>query len=380
MMMPSDGDLPEEMIIETLLKLPVKSLLRFRCVCKSWCALFNNLNFISKYLNNDNNTRLIIHYMEKYDGPDEFGYPLFLSSLFPDETLTNLSLQAIDNPVHGELGGPYDGIFCIFGNNNRITLWNRATKESRVLPKCTISLPKYTSTFSKCIGFGLDPMNTDYKLVLIFTLWNEKLDLLYEYSHVAVYSLCTNSWRYCDCFKSNHYYMDGTFDSVYLDGICYWLSEFRDNDHKVIISFDLGNEVFEEIQEPHTLESTPTVLGIYNHSLCLLLSHHIENYYDVFVMKDKSWIKQLSVGPLNGVKKPLGFWKRGAFFVHSINEQLLLYDPDTQVMRDLGRKSFHFSVHIYKESPIRVKEEDNLLDSGIPWHLLGEYLADALLP
>nr|WRK57778.1 SLF9 protein [Citrus maxima] len=380
MMMTGDEQFLEETIIEILSKLPVKSLLRFRCICKSWCALFNKHNFISKHLNNDHNTRLIVHYMEKFDGPDESSYPLFLCSLFPDETLTNLSLQDLDNPVRGELVGPYNGIFCIFGNNNRITLWNRATKESRVLPKCTTVFPKYTSIFCKCTGFGLDPMSTDYKLVLIFTLWNEKLDLLYEFSHVAVYSLSTNSWRYCDCFKSNHYYMDGAFDSVYLDGVCYWLSEFRDNDHKVILSFHLGNEVFEEIQEPYIPESTPTILGIYNHSLCLLLLHNIENYYDIWVMKYKCWIKQLSLGPLNGVRTPLGFWKKGAFFVHSTNEQLLLYDPNTQEMRDLGRKSFHFSVHIYRESLIRVKQEDNLLDFDIPWHLLGVYQTDASLP
>lgn len=51
-------------------------------------------------------------------------------------------------------------------------------------------------------------------------------------------------------------------------------------------------------------------------------------------MKEKCWTKQLSVGPLVGVQRLLGFWKKGALLVHSNNEQLLLYDPNTQEMRD----------------------------------------------
>uniref|UniRef100_A0A6N2MZ77 F-box domain-containing protein n=1 Tax=Salix viminalis TaxID=40686 RepID=A0A6N2MZ77_SALVM len=44
--MPAGSCLPEDMIRETLLRLPVQSLLRFQAVCKRWLALITSSNFI----------------------------------------------------------------------------------------------------------------------------------------------------------------------------------------------------------------------------------------------------------------------------------------------------------------------------------------------
>ena len=38
-------DLPEEVMLEILLRLPVKSLLRFKSVCKHWLSLISDPNF-----------------------------------------------------------------------------------------------------------------------------------------------------------------------------------------------------------------------------------------------------------------------------------------------------------------------------------------------
>ncbi|KAK4727087.1 hypothetical protein R3W88_032004 [Solanum pinnatisectum] len=45
------GDFPEDLIREILLKLPVKALLRFKCVCKNWYTLIKNPCFIREHLN-----------------------------------------------------------------------------------------------------------------------------------------------------------------------------------------------------------------------------------------------------------------------------------------------------------------------------------------
>ncbi|KAJ6859807.1 hypothetical protein NC651_036189 [Populus alba x Populus x berolinensis] len=47
-----EDPLPEDLITEILSWLPVKALLQFKCVCRSWYAIITSQAFISKHLNN----------------------------------------------------------------------------------------------------------------------------------------------------------------------------------------------------------------------------------------------------------------------------------------------------------------------------------------
>lgn len=55
------SNLPDEMELDILLRLPVKSLLRFKAVCKPWATLINDPNFVKTNLhptNQGNNINL----------------------------------------------------------------------------------------------------------------------------------------------------------------------------------------------------------------------------------------------------------------------------------------------------------------------------------
>ncbi|KAK3437513.1 hypothetical protein EUGRSUZ_C02180 [Eucalyptus grandis] len=65
--MSGGSDLPEEILIQILLKLPVKSLVRFRCVSKSWDSLITHPSFVSLHLRHamaghDRSVILLRHY------------------------------------------------------------------------------------------------------------------------------------------------------------------------------------------------------------------------------------------------------------------------------------------------------------------------------
>ncbi|KAL9461734.1 hypothetical protein AB3S75_004682 [Citrus x aurantiifolia] len=380
MVLLDDEDSPEDVMVEILSRVPVKSLIRLSCVCKSWYALIKNPDFISKHLKSDVNTRLIVIYARE-DDTDEHRYPKEYFCLFPDETLEDLSLQDLSTqePVLGSFKGLYSGIVFIEGLNNRVTLWNIATRESITLPKYRATIPRYTRVFRTLIGFGLDPKTKDYKVVLILTLWDEKRDSLSAFFLVAVYALRTNSWRNLELLKSIHYPkpMRLSSERTYLDGVFYWLLELKIDNHTVILSFHMADEKFQEIRGPCVLESIfEATLGIYNQSLSLLLLDTVDNCFKIWVMRKKNWIKQLSVGPFTEIFQPLLFWKKGAFFVESNSSQLLLYEPDTGKLRDFELECCWFSIYIYTESLITLKGGDKVFDFDIPWHVLGVYETD----
>lgn len=360
----NNGEFSEDMLIEILSRLSVRSLLKFRCVCKSWCDLFESPSFISKHLNNEDNMRLTVRYVDSDDdGSDEFSYPRICFSLFLDETLADLSSQDLvpQMPIFGVVMGPYDGIFCSLVNDHRIAIWNLATRECKALPKRVPILPDNIEISNSYVGFGLDPISNYYKLVWILTLWDEKRCMFCECADVAVYTFCTNSWRNFQSFEMSLHNVRDELDSTYHNGVCYWLT-MRHGCHELILSFCLGNENFQEIQGPCIPEAAPKTLGVYNGSLCLLLLDKTKSCFDMWMMKDRYWTKHFSTRSIVAVDRPIGFWKNGAFFIRSSTGQLLLYDPSTGEMRDLELRSCEFFTYIYKESIITLKAKDNLFD------------------
>ncbi|KAL7218697.1 hypothetical protein ACSBR2_011880 [Camellia fascicularis] len=65
-------NLPQEVLFDILARLPVKSLLQMRCVCKSWNSLINSPIFITSHMNqtlsNNNNELLLLRHHN--DGKD----------------------------------------------------------------------------------------------------------------------------------------------------------------------------------------------------------------------------------------------------------------------------------------------------------------------
>lgn len=91
----SNDDISEDVIVEILSRLPVKSLLRYRCACEFWYALIKSPRLISRHLKNynDDNSRLAVNYVNA----SVYNEPTYV--LFPDETLTNLSSHEILEPL-----------------------------------------------------------------------------------------------------------------------------------------------------------------------------------------------------------------------------------------------------------------------------------------
>ncbi|XP_054820752.1 F-box/WD-40 repeat-containing protein 1-like [Prosopis cineraria] len=166
------ANLRKDLITDIMARLPVKSLLRFKCVAKSWYAQITNSSFITKHLERSNlitkNRHLkIIFHLSNREVPS--AHPCFLKIRVP--------MQSI-NPISS-------------GSEGRIILWNPGTKEVKVIQR-TQTEPRTLECTG--VGFGFEPAKEDCKVVRL-SKWPFDEE---EAPLVEVYSLNTDSWRTID--------------------------------------------------------------------------------------------------------------------------------------------------------------------------------------
>ncbi|XP_039033093.1 putative F-box protein At3g16210 [Hibiscus syriacus] len=196
------------LVLEILSKLPVKSLTRFRCVCKPWSSSFETPHFITKHHQNNlknNNLNLLLKHCHG-DTSDDIHY---FSQLLTEKDQNfivkhNIHLPFFDNFVHAPLVlGLCNGILClverVVGHN--VALWNPSTREFKIHPQSTVQRPPGLLEFSSfdCFGFGYDSQTDDFKVVRFVTYYfEENLDegLMVDWNNqVELYSLKSDSWK-----------------------------------------------------------------------------------------------------------------------------------------------------------------------------------------
>lgn len=356
-MLTSCGDISKDIFIEIVSKLPVKSLLRFRSCCKLVHYLVKDPYFISIHVKNynDDNTRLIVSYLKEEDN-DEVHIPL----LYPDETLSDFSHHRLYPLVlrFESIIGCQDGLIFLF-NALEVKILNLATRKSIKLSICRSKLPANFYTFNFHVGFGLDPISKEGRLVVISTLYDDETDTgSSAFSHVATYSLNTNTWReYGDNSLINY---QVSSKHTHLNGFCYWIMQKKDG-IKVICSFDLSAEVFNEIEWPYNIpKSKDITIGLHSVCLSLTISELYQNSFDIWVMNKGLWTKQSTIDIGLKVYYPIGFFKNGMCFVQQECWGLLFFDPSTKEVRNLGLDDYFLDIDTfgYKESLIALHGDD----------------------
>ncbi|KAJ4849331.1 hypothetical protein Tsubulata_049022, partial [Turnera subulata] len=239
------NDLLEELILDILLKLPPKSLLRFRIVCKSWNNLIQNPSFMAKQLQGSialtKHQPLLLLRQCSYPRED---YTLHLENCGFEE------YSRFHYPFRYAFGtrfnfvGSCNGLVCLASNLTStgmdFVLWNPSIQKC-VLPKLSQPMVKGTSF----IGFGYDSPTNDYKL---FSMSCEERAM-----RLDVYSLNKDSWAIKKQETSLYYASTHQYHSpAYVCGIAHWIAirAFCMGCRRVILSFDISDEVISEMELP----------------------------------------------------------------------------------------------------------------------------------
>ncbi|XP_021290687.1 F-box/kelch-repeat protein At3g23880-like [Herrania umbratica] len=299
----------DDLIIGIMARHPPKSILRFRCLSKSWNALLSSSSFIRMHLN---------HVKEsKYNDLQR----LILSSTY---FLQSMSYEAGEKPSYRidfpldpkygiELLGSCNGLLCLGMPRETLILWNPSIKEFKKLPLSCPLDKDVRDTF----GFGYDHSTNDYKIIRIV----KSVDRAYlAEAPVDIYSLKSNTWKRIQSFRLSRIFFENSLSGTLVNEILYWNVIYLPNHEqgypysditRRILGFDLTHEIFEVLPPPNdAIEGRHFTLRVIGG--CLSLAQNLENLEgDSMEMwkleKDnmkQSWIKFMTIKNLQTFQYP----------------------------------------------------------------------------
>lgn len=239
------------MAASMLHRLPVKSLARFRCVCKQWCSLTHDPDFIMKHLKKALKTTESLTFFCRDTNPSE-NIPLhsFIQINSNDEVR--------DNPIYINYGdtafytssNSVNGLICVFRYSNEssgyscLSLVNPTTRQSLELPKLkNVDTPWLHERTMESLVLGYDDTTGVYKVVRSRNVGSSlRLDIL---------TVGTQEWRVVGDIP----FLVFLQRVVFLNGALHWLVIKYDPVPlvKLILAFDIKDERFRFMSLPGSL-------------------------------------------------------------------------------------------------------------------------------
>ncbi|KAF9589772.1 hypothetical protein IFM89_028681 [Coptis chinensis] len=314
-----NATLPEAIIEDILIRLPLKSLARFRCVSKKWNDLSRDSRFIqmhNTHSKNRNQLYLLTDYNEE-----------------PNPGLLDLMELSIDIKSCPEcvVLGDCNGVFLvykIYDNHLPDTYWllNPCTGECVMFPEppCEDIDLQYNKD-NIHYGFGYSENDKDYKVVRIRSICVKEGHAIPI--EVMVYTLRSNSWRKIK--NSGDVHVPFILQELkargergaHVNGFVHWAAsdfcidwrdqeewsemyELKDHTSSKIIAFDFGSDTFQEVPYPEYYG-----VNLFDHiGICTLdgnLCLHVygNSWTHIWVMREyglrESWTKLCFVsGPI----------------------------------------------------------------------------------
>ncbi|XP_074354776.1 F-box/kelch-repeat protein At3g06240-like [Apium graveolens] len=239
--------IPEELVTEILVRLPVKTLLICKSVCKTWFAIISNPCFTKSQLHLAliNPTILGIKKWDKKSVEARLKEELVLDN--PDSSSIRINSHFMPRLFsHTRFVSSYNGIIClksIPGRAPGVYLWNPSVGQYKELP--SIRLGPYSYSKER---FGYDFISNDYKVVRILYLKPADVFLV-----VHVYSNNANSWREFKNPILKKLESNDRSHSIVVNGVLYLGNEDE------LITFDLHQEVLGLVSLPSFDKKTEEV-------------------------------------------------------------------------------------------------------------------------
>ncbi|KAG6409744.1 hypothetical protein SASPL_127786 [Salvia splendens] len=265
--------LPQDIVMKILSRLPPKSLIKFRCVSKSWYLMISTPYFINLHTQHAllSPKMMLLRRYSKLLQTDVYSVHAAAASEF-DYAGIQIEYPFRDRVrFYYRIVGCFNGVVCLlddqFGQPDAVAiqLWNPAIRRKLTLPPPPSSVNEDPSMSMVALGFGFNAERSDYKVVRISYLYGDCEYLLPP--RVEVYALSSGRWHTVEGEIPHNCVVEYFWSQVFTHGNVHWvayktLGKKNSKRENLIMSFDMIREVFDEMLLPEPLENeVPLNLG-----------------------------------------------------------------------------------------------------------------------
>ncbi|XP_019098989.1 PREDICTED: putative F-box protein At3g10240, partial [Camelina sativa] len=329
--------LPLDLTSEILLRLPEKSVVRFRCVSKPWSSITTDPYFISLFKTRSPRLLLCFKANDK----------LFVSSIpqhhqtFDTWNKSYSSSQPIDG-YHMELKFPrslsyfrptesVQGLIC-FQESDTPIVWNPSTRRFLTLPKLNTSWKDIT------IFLGYDPVEGKHKVICI------PFSKSCDDCRVFTLGSAQKSWR---TVRTNYNHRsDYPTSGRCIKGVVYYIAFVYSMDVWVLMTFDVKSEKFDMIQLPPSDVHKDVLIPYEGRLACVDRKRNMKKGIRLWILEDAEkhkWSNKDFLAPLGHFNRSLGcnfllkgFTSAGEF----IYVEQMFHKPSYILFCDPVRNSF----------------------------------------
>ncbi|KAL2337219.1 hypothetical protein Fmac_011665 [Flemingia macrophylla] len=366
----NNGNIPHDVALRIVSRLPVKSLKRFGCVHTSWSNLLENPEFVSMYFQNlfskkDDDSMILLCQQVSESLPNLL---LISGDRFEKRVKLDLPLPCLEEDVEYIAVLDYcdNGTIGLvrrkhpFGDQN-VVLCNPTTKEFRVIPSGLSKLQGISFSFLvHAPGFWYDHVNDDYKLLqhaACFVAASKVTDYFWQ-----IYSLKRKSWKKLDLDRVSPSQICKPMGSmVNMNGSLHWWGTMHydiGTKKDLLISFDKSKETFHTTPIDCRTDSYSVnrYLTVFNGSIAVISNYPKTNLLNISILGEigvkESWTKIFTIGPFPCFEMSIFVGNKGDVFFVKGDGELCCFDLRTQMSKAIGIRGAkdNFKILTYKES------------------------------
>ncbi|KAJ0451450.1 putative F-box domain-containing protein [Helianthus annuus] len=351
-------NIPFEIQLEIMKRLPVKSLIQFRSVSKTWKSLIGSSRFITEY--SSQQQHLLVRYSDSVES--------IIHTKSPNRSLlTRLFRRSTARVPVPLFEHKYVSVVDDDHHQHKVSMTHVPVSENCCCC-CACFGERVGEEYQTALGFGVCRETSDPKIVKIryvdpllsselmtAHLTGIRIPIDPISSQVEVFTLSTGAWRspYGVNLPRNSisFYLR---DELVIDGVFYWLAtEWIVT--RLIVSFDMTTEEFIEITLPDGLSNINNQISMSNLRDSLVVygyDHRVINKdFCVWTMGGGVFTKLFTI-TLNGNAMLRGFRKSGEPII-AIPEEgkrgrlAVVYEPYSNHVDNLRIDGLPFSFKVY---------------------------------